>query len=170
MALVNSNRVNAVLDEGNLITIKSLFQQIAALMPMLVGLTAEERQRLPKINVSNKAFTEDAFRILRNNASFFPGFLNPTFMSYDLTLFQQLDELATISRQLTERITDTMTLAGNEAYVSALSVYRLSEAAALAGMPGADEARRQLSMRFSGQGSSAENNSINEDATSNPVK
>ena len=43
-----------------------------------------------------------------------------------------------LAMQLTEKIRDTRMLCGSEAYVSSLSAYRFFEAAALAGVAGAD--------------------------------
>ena len=69
-------------------------------------------------------------------------------MQNDLKLYQQLDELATILRQTLERIEDTRILAGSEAYVAALSVYKLAGAAASAGVEGTDTIYEQLRERF----------------------
>jgi hypothetical protein len=154
MSGITSNRLNVTIPEGNIATIKSLLEQIQALLPFVTGLSPEERQAIPKINVSNKVFTEDALYVLANNSSLYPAFINIANLNNDLILYRQLDELASISRQLTEKIEDTQMLAGSEAYVTALSVYRLTEAAAVAGMPGADVLYQQLRERFANSGSS----------------
>ena len=65
-----------------------------------------------------------------------------------LKLYEQLDEIATILRQTLERIEDTCILAGSEAYVVALSVYKLVGAAASAGVEGTDTIYEQLRERF----------------------
>ena len=43
-------------------------------------------------------------------------------------------------------------LCGSEAYASSLTAYRLFEAAASAGLPGADSVYNALKQRFAGQG------------------
>jgi hypothetical protein len=48
---------------------------------------------LPKINVSNKAFTEDAINSMVNNPSLLPAYFNVAEMQKDMTLFTQLDEI-----------------------------------------------------------------------------
>jgi hypothetical protein len=103
---------------------------------------------LPKINVSNKAFTEDAINSMVNNPSLLPAYFNVAEMQKDMTLFAQLDEIYTIVNQLAERISDTQLLAGSEAYVSALAAYRNFEAAANAGVAGADTIYDLLKSRF----------------------
>ena len=55
-------------------------------------------------------------------------------------------------RDAAERISDTQVLAGSEAYVSALAAYRNFEAAAYAGIPGADTVYDLLRTRFANQG------------------
>lgn len=148
MSGINNNRLNEVLSIDAVQSIKALLLQIQNQMPFLVGLSPGERMTLPKINVSNKAFAEDAFNVLRNNPSLFPAFLDVDFLQNDLVLFQQLDELATLSRQLTEKIEDTRTLAGSEAFTTALSIYRIAESASIAGISGSDTIYKQLRDRF----------------------
>ncbi len=111
-------------------------------------MTPEQRQTIPKINNSNKTFTEDAINVINNNADYIPAYFQSAEPAKDLTLFEQMDEIGLVVRQLTEKIEDTRMLAGSEAYISALTVYRLVEAAANAGVPGADTAYAQLKERF----------------------
>ena len=148
MSGVNNNRLNATIPAELLNTLKGMLHQIGSQLPFLVGLSPAERMSLPKININNRAFTEDAFNVLHNNVQLFPSYLNVGQLDMDLILYKQLDELATVARQLTERLEDTRTLAGSEAYTTALSVYRITEAAAVAGIPGSDTIYRQLKERF----------------------
>lgn len=148
MSGINNNRVNAVMNSDQLANVKTLFAAIQAQLPFLVGLTPAERMGLPKINVNNKTFTEDAAIALRNSPQLFPAFLSIDMMQNDLDLFHQLEELSAICRQLSERIEDTRILAGSEAYTTALSVYRIAEAASIAGMPGSKAVHQHLKERF----------------------
>lgn len=138
---------------AQLTAVKTALQTINSNMPFLVGLTADERMALPKINVSNKAFTEDALTAAENNAAMLPTYLNPANIRADLTLYTQLDELLGLVRQLLERMEDTQMLAGSEAYVSSLTAYKLFAGAAEAGLPGMDSVYDQLRARFAGQSS-----------------
>ena len=69
-------------------------------------------------------------------------------MQADYQLFTQLDELLGLVRQVLERLEDTQMLAGSEAYVAALSAYKLFTAAADAGIAGADAIADSLRQRF----------------------
>ncbi|MNU55581.1 hypothetical protein D3C71_446630 [compost metagenome] len=148
MSGINNNRVNAVMTSDQLANIKTLFAAIQAQLPFLVGLSPAERMSLPKINVGNKTFSEDAGNALRNSPQLFPSFLSADMLQNDLNLFNQLDEISAICRQLSERIEDTRILAGSEAYTTALSIYRIAEAASIAGMPGSKAVYQQLKERF----------------------
>ena len=132
--------------------VKTAIQTIQTNMPFLLGLTMEERSSLPKINVANKAFTEDAINAMVNNPTLLPAYFNVAEMQKDMTLFAQLDELNILINQLAERVSDTQMLAGSEAYVSALAAYRNFEAAANAGVSGADTIYDLLKSRFANQG------------------
>lgn len=91
--------------------VKNALQTIATNMPFLVGLTTEERIALPKINISNKAFTEDAINAIANNLGILPSYISTAAIQTDYQLFTQLDELLGLMRQMTERIEDTQMLA-----------------------------------------------------------
>ena len=158
MSNINSNRLDVSLNPQEVTQINAAITNIEVLMPFLTGLTTEERIAIPKINVANKAFTEDAINSAVNNPSLFPGYIIPADMQKDLLLFGQLDVLATSLRRVLEKVEDTLMLAGSESYISALAVYRSIGAAAKAGVPGADSLYQQLRARFSEQGGTGDNN------------
>jgi len=147
-----TNRVSVTLTAAQVQAVKAALQTILQQLPFLVGLTVEERQSLPKINIANKSFVEDSLAAMNNNATLLPAYLNVVEVQKDFTLYRQLDELVLLANQLTERLRDTQILAGSEAYSNALIGYRLFEAAAKAGLPGADTVYEGLRERFEGQG------------------
>lgn len=148
MSNLTYNRLNSTLTPQQITAVKAAIQTIYTNMPFLLGLTVEERIALPKINVANKAFAEDAINAITNNAEMLPGYLKVAGMQTDLQLFTQLDELSGLVRQLLEKIEDTQILAGSETYVAALTGYKLFGAAASAGLPGSDAIYESLKARF----------------------
>jgi hypothetical protein len=152
MATVSNNRISQTIDANQLSQVKAAFLTITQNLPFLVGLSSDEKISMAKISVSNKQFVQDALMVMNNNSMLFPTYMSADELNKDITLYTQLDELVTISQQLTEKLRDTQILAGSEAYIASLSVYRLIEAAAKAGMPGADTAYDQLAERFANQG------------------
>lgn len=149
---ITINRLNTTMAAADITTVKGSFNEIYNAMPFLIGLTTEERVSLPKINEVNKVFVGDSINALANNAPMLPAYLNGANIKSDLTLYEQLDELEGLAQQLVEKIQDTRMLCGSEAYVSSLAAYRLFEAAAAAGLPGADSVYNALKQRFAGQG------------------
>ena len=105
--------------------------------------------------MNNKIFVEDAITAMDNNPTFLPSYFNVAELKKDLTLYQQLDPLFVEINKLAEKIDDTQMLAGSEAFITALAAYRNFEAAAKAGIPGADTIYELLKARFSGQGGSS---------------
>jgi hypothetical protein len=148
----SNNRISVTLTEDAVNNIKVAVNHILDAMPFLIGLTPEERKSIPKINDSNKTFTEDGVKAINNNLHMLPAYFLTAEINNDLVLFNQLDEVDLIISQLSEKIKDTKMLAGSEAYVSALTAYRLFDAAAKAGVPGADAVNDLLKERFAEQG------------------
>ena len=155
MANLTNNRINTTATAAQVTAVKTALQTIAANLPFLVGLTTEERIALPSINVSNKAFTEDAINAGVNNPTLIPSYVSVVNMKNDMLLFTQLDEIIMMTKQLLEKMEDTQLLAGSEAYTSALTLYKLFGSAADAGVGGTDAIVSQLKQRFAGQGGSA---------------
>ena len=155
MANLTNNRINTTATAAQVTAVKTALQTIAANLPFLVGLTTEERIALPSINVSNKAFTEDAINAGVNNPTLIPSYVSVVNMKNDMLLFTQLDEIIMMTKQLLEKMEDTQLLAGSEAYTSALTLYKLFGSAADAGVAGTDTIVSLLKQRFAGQGGSA---------------
>lgn len=143
-----SNRVSASLSATAVGNIKTAITSIKTNLPFLVGLTNGERQAIPKINEANKVFTADALTAAVNNNNIIPAYVSATELKLDLDLYNALDEVNLLLSQLNEQVNDTQMLAGSEAYISALTIYRLFGAAAKAGVPGADTVYDMLANRF----------------------
>jgi hypothetical protein len=154
MSNLTNNRIDTVISDPDLATVNGAINTIEATLSFLIGLTVEERIQLPKINVANKSFTQDAINAVVNNGTMLPAYLDQTAMQNDMNLYNQLDKIAGRMRQVLEKLDDTQMLAGSEAYVAALTAYKLFAAAATAGIPGSDAVYDTLKERFAGQGGS----------------
>jgi hypothetical protein len=148
MSNLTNNRIDTVMTPAQVTDVKNAITAINTAINFSVSLTTDERASLPKISVANKSFTEDAINAIANNASLFPAYLDVKLMQNDLELYRQLDELSTMLRQTLERIEDTRILAGSEAYVAALTVYKIVGAATKAGIEGSETIYEQLRERF----------------------
>lgn len=76
MANLSNNRLNITATTAQITAVKTALQTIATNLPFLTGLTVDERITLPAINVSNKAFTEDAINVAVNNSTLIPAYVN----------------------------------------------------------------------------------------------
>ena len=159
MASLQNNRISAALTAQDVQDILAAIQVIENKLPFIVGLTADERKTLPKINRQNKLFVDDALQACTNNASLLPTYVSVGEMQKDYDLYRTLEQVLQPLAQLYEKVRDTQILAGSEAYSSALTVYKLFQMAAAVGMPGMDTIVAQLSERFAGQGSNTTENS-----------
>ena len=116
-------------------------------------LTDEECSRFRAIDVNNKIFVEDTIIEMGiSGTGIIPPFLNAAIIQTDLTLFGQLDSIESNLTNLLRQVSDLKRICGSESYDNGLAVYRIYEAADLAGIPGAKESYDKLKQRFDGQG------------------
>ena len=152
MANILNNRISTVLNVETTEKIKTNLKDLNDNLNFLIGLTTEERMKLPKIDGSNRLFVQDALKVMKQNASILPNFVNVEELEKDFILYEQLDSILSAINQLQEKLRDTQMLAGSEAYSSALMAYRMFQMAADAGMAGMDSVVDDLKQRFAGQG------------------
>lgn len=150
-----TNRLSLTLGNEKRSKINDLLTQLNTELDFAIGLTSEERQTLPKMNDGNQPFVEDALNGAQQNLDIFPAYVKLGELQKDYDLFMELGPLVMRLLQLGEKLLDTQILAGSEAYVTALMIYRLADSAAKAGLPGADALYQQLRKRFAGQGTPA---------------
>lgn len=163
------NRLSVVIPDSDFSAIKDKIKSISLTMPFLTGLTPRERETLPKIDVNNKAFVEDAIHALKTENIPLPMGASLEEMEKDLMLYEKLDEIALSLQDLLTKVRHTQMLAGSEAFTSALFIYRLVETYHLAGIPGYTALYNQLRKRFMGQSSNATNDSA-DSKVANPPK
>ena len=77
-----------------------------------------------------------------------PAFIDVPETRTDFEAVKAIRYFFTKLQRLTEALDDSMLLAGSEAYISTLSVYKVLKNAAAMGQPGAEEAVSELAARF----------------------
>lgn len=87
MSNLSNNRLNVTVAPMQISAVKSGLQMATGNLPFLIGLTTEERIALPAINVSNKAFTEDAINAGVNNATLLPSYVSVAISSLSIQPF-----------------------------------------------------------------------------------
>lgn len=147
-----SNRVSQVISPADLTATIGHLTAIETLFPWLVGLNTTERKTIPKIDSVNRDFVADAQNIIANNPDLFPAYFSAAELGKDFDLYNVLDEIIPVAERVLEKLKDTQMLAGSEAYISALTAYRLLQSAAGDGIPGTDVLYDRLKARFENQG------------------
>jgi hypothetical protein len=144
MSNITENRLNTVLAAADIAAINTAITAITAKLPA-GSLDDDQRHVLKSIDVNNKVFVEDTLIELGiSGAGIIPAFINQAFIQNDLTLFEQLDGVEASLLNLLQKIADLKRISGHESYSAALTVYKIYEAANLAGIPGAKQAYDKL--------------------------
>ncbi|MCZ4695515.1 hypothetical protein DWB61_11635 [Ancylomarina euxinus] len=120
----------------------------AILSPKLHTLIPEEKRDLPKMGDKTVAFVEKALEYGEQYPGFMPNFIDVPEARVNFETVRVLRNINTPLMRIANEIDDTMTLAGSQAYSSALSIYKVLKNAASMGQPGAKEATSELKNRF----------------------
>lgn len=122
----------------------------AIMAPFLINLTMDEKQGLPKMKDGSEPFVAKALSYAEANPQFVPPYTNMPELRKDFALVQQLTLIMQQSHIFQEKVNDTATAVGSEAYVAALGFYNSVKQAAKMNVPGADAIYQDLKKRFPG--------------------
>lgn len=123
----------------------------SVLRPYLIALTPEERKQLPKMSDKTVPFVEKTLDYAKSNPQFAPAYMSIPELKIDIDAVYTLTQVARPIDQLREGLSDTMMLAGSEAYIAALAYYNSVKQAAKMNVPGARAIYDDLSKRFPGR-------------------
>lgn len=156
MANLQVNRLNSLLPAAVKATVNSNLDTVLTdIDPYTVSLVEEERSTLLSLKEENFVFAYEALGQAEALGNLIPPAL-ATLVSdlrNDFDLHTDLREIENIKlSQVINRISDSRRLAGHEAYLGALAVYKLIGAMASMGVEGADPAYQLLKERFAAQG------------------
>lgn len=122
--MTQQSRISAEIPPETLAECTSLLQQLAAqLQPFLQTLTEEERRALPKLGDKTVGFMEKLVSYTDTHQEFIPTYMDTTEMKRDFTLQTALRPLNALLTTLATQVSDTMMLAGSEAYDAGMKAY-----------------------------------------------
>ena len=148
----NENRISLNIPDEVITSVKQNFTDAAnALAPYLINLTPEEKRTLPKLGDKGYSFVNKGNEYLQLPSTPTPPYLNAPEVSVDLKGFDVLRQISQTIMPTIDRLDDTMTLSGSEAYAGVLTFYNYIKGAAKAGVPGAQTIYDDLSTRFPGR-------------------
>lgn len=156
MGNISNNLVNGIIGQPALGVAHTAIQTVgSSIAGVAHTLTDEERASYHSLDVNNKVFVEEALQEATNHSMMLPSAINVMFLSNDLTLFNETDELESLLEEQLRVVRDTKRVAGHEAYVMALTIYTLFRALAAAGVQGAQQSADRLGERFANNGGGA---------------
>ena len=120
----------------------------AALSPLLLSISKEERQALPKMSDKTIPFVDKVIEYSQSNPEFTPPFLNMVEMKVDVKAVDDMLKLYHPLEQLLSKMNDTVMLSGSEAYTAALTYYNTVKQATAMNVPGAKVIYNDLKKRF----------------------
>jgi hypothetical protein len=114
----------------------------------LISLTAEDRKETPKLGDKNLPFVNKTLDYSVTNPEFVPPYMSVPELRKDIDAVIQLNQLYRPLLQLADQLSDTIMLAGSEAYGATLAYYNSVKQAAKMNVPGAKLIYEELSKRF----------------------
>ncbi len=121
---MSENRVSAVLEQINLDEILTSLSNIESKLPFLLDLSADEKRELVKFGDRSVAFVKKSLELVNRTENFLPRSFDVDEFKKDVELYDKLYSILQPLRMLIEKIEDTHTLVGSEAYSAALLVYQ----------------------------------------------
>jgi hypothetical protein len=125
-----------------------------ALEPMLIGLSADQRQRVVKMGDGSVAFCRTALDVITENAGLMPRNFDIDEMRRDLESHDALNARVVRLTKLLEKAHHTDMALGSDTMVAALEGYAFLKTAGKG--EGVDALRKLLGKRFEGNGNRAE--------------
>jgi hypothetical protein len=138
--------------QADIDAVKTAIATIAAKMPFLVTLNADEIQSLFKLGHKSADFVQDASQAATNfGNSILPASFNQAEYAKDVALFKALMEIKLLLDSLNEKVDNTYMAVGSEAMTASLEVYAYVQTAADR-TPGLQTVADKLKDRFKNQG------------------
>ncbi len=129
--------------------IKQALDTLSALLkPHLMALTPAQRQALPKMGENRVTFVNKVVDYGASNPQFVPAFMDVPELRRDYEAVEQLTPFLRTIHQLESNLSDTVMMAGSEAYTASLQYYNSVKMAASMNIPGAKTIQDDLGKEF----------------------
>jgi hypothetical protein len=146
------NQVSFNIPEADMAEIKASIETLRTkLLPHLKTLSPDDRHELPKMGDKTVSFVQKALEHCRQNPDLVPQFLNVNELALDVQAVETFRSLYRPLEQITDGLSDTIILAGSEAYTAGLMFYNSTKNAAKSKIQKAETIYNDLSNRFPGK-------------------
>ena len=142
------NKISLDITPAAITTVITALGTVKQNLTFLQSLTPEDRQSIPKMGDKTFAFVKKSFDYMKANPTLVPSYINIDEMRKDIETTEKLRSIYILVQELESRLDDSITLAGSEAYMAALSFYQSVKAASKSNVPAAKPIAEELSNRF----------------------
>lgn len=143
------NRISIMIPEEVLSEIRECLNRARTLIaPYAQSLTPKQRQGLAKMSDGTEAFVMKSLEFMASDPQFNPPYIDVAELRKDLDAYFQFKPLDTGAKQLADQFSDTVMMAGSEAYTTSLAYYNAVKMAARMNVPGAKAIYDELRKRF----------------------
>ena len=150
--MANDNRISVTLTAAQKTAIETAVDGlVAAFEGILINLTPEERQSLPRISDKTLAFDQKCADYMVQRPDLVPSYLDLAEMAIDRQFVADLKPCLQRLAPICEALDDTIMLANSDNYVGSLGLYQNVRQAARRGVPGTDTIYNDLKSRFPGR-------------------
>jgi hypothetical protein len=141
------NRVSATLAQADIDAIETDLTTITNKLPFLIDLKPEERDGLTYLKDRNRQFVTNSLKLVDKESNFLPRSFDVEEFRKDCLLYNSLASVNKSIASLLQRVGDTLSVSGSEAYAAALAVYNYAKSSNVA-TPGIDPYLDDLAQRF----------------------
>ena len=146
---MKQNLVSFKLSDEEFIALKQKLGEIdAKVNDFALELHITDKHTLQSMGLHSIPFTEYAYMMATQRKDLVPSYLNMEEFNNDMTLFTQARELLQMVEMLRERLIDTSTAAGADAFTSARKFYTAVKGAIKSEIPGAAVIYEEMRKRF----------------------
>ena len=143
--------ISATLSTSDRDAILAKLNEVKALLPFLVNLTADERSTMLKMGDRSIPFVDKSLGYAQSNGNLIPAYLDVAELKKDVDLVKNLDQVYNAMLQVYTALDDTYIALGSEAFNASLTFYNIVRDAAKKNVPGASAIYEDLKQRFPGR-------------------
>lgn len=146
------NLVSFKIPEADLAEIQACIATLQTkLLPRLTTLSPEERQEMLKMGDKTVSFVQKTVEYCKNNPDLVPPFLDIDELAVDLAAVETIRSIYQPLLQITDSLSDTMSLSGSESFSASLMFYSAVKNAMRSNIQKAETIYSDLSARFPGR-------------------
>ncbi len=147
---MSTGRISLEITPETLAQIQGHLQAIETLLPGLVALTDDERHSLVRLGDKNLAHVQRAYAHAGQTPKFLPPWVEMNEWQKDINTVHHGEDILRPIYQLTQKIEDSIRLAGDEAFAAARAYYQNVKVANKDGVTDAKPIFDDLATRFPG--------------------